>query len=582
MDRLQKISDELFEKGGWWGPGGYFSPIKLPIYMLIFVLWVATASWVNSDQERLNRENREKFNLIYLLLYGIGSTAFFFIPIFWAALPMTILLWIVPALSYVVIRNKPLPPGEKVLTGEHLWFLFASTFGLQHGPREVGQDSLPMEIEPIAKGADQKKLQAQMLLARNSPGYLLFRENIYDAVKSRATAMRFDLSPEQTKRWHQVDGVWLELLPIPRKSGRSKEMDIYEEMQDSVKKLVGANHEDRRTKQGGKFRIIISGAKKKSKKIKYDVDYVTQGTPTGEAAMMQIHAQAVPFKTLEALGVRTELQPKILEIINEKKGFALISAPPTHGLRSTMSVLARACDRFTKDVANVEDVNSASEPIENVMRGMYDTSKGESPTVPLADLIFRGIATIFVRDMTAPETLQVACKSMAEDDQILFITMVRAKDGVETLQRFLAVGVPPPQVVPYINSVVCQRLIRLLCPECKEPYEPDPKMLQQLRLNPNNVQQLYRKRQPLPTPHEEAKRGICHKCHGIGYFGRTALFEILTLSDATRALILSNANAAAIRQQFGKEGQQTFLHEGIRLMLKGDICYDELTRVLKM
>jgi type IV pilus assembly protein PilB len=182
--------------------------------------------------------------------------------------------------------------------------------------------------------------------------------------------------------------------------------------------------------------------------------------------------------------------------------------------------------------------------------------------------------------MSAPETVKTCCEALLHDDR-LFITMLRAKDGVETLQRFLTVDVPTQQIVPYINVTICQRLIRVLCTECKEAYEPEPKVLQQLRLNPSQVQQLFRKRTPLP-PHEEAKRGICHQCHGVGYFGRTALFELLTVSDATKALLLSKADPAAIRQQFNKEGQQTFLHEGIRLLLKGETTVEELSRVLKM
>ena len=66
---LKKKSDELLDGGGWWGPGGYFSPIKLAFYVLLFVVWVGMASWINADQERLRRENREVFNLVYLLLY---------------------------------------------------------------------------------------------------------------------------------------------------------------------------------------------------------------------------------------------------------------------------------------------------------------------------------------------------------------------------------------------------------------------------------------------------------------------------------------------------------------------------------
>jgi len=583
--RGAQIEQAPKETLNWWGTGWYFSAVKLPLYILVFLIWVASASWINADQERQRKENRETFNLVYLILYGVVGTGIFFIPIFPLTFSLTVLLCFVPSLTYVVIRNQSLPPGEQVLTREHIWFLFAVMMGkvgikIQHGQRLAYTAGPPVELDPIAKGVDPQTLQARLILARNAPGYNLLRENIFDAVQSRATAIRFDFSPEETKIWHQVDGTWLELLPIPRKLGRSKEKDIYEEMQEAVKKLVGGNPEDRRSKQGGKFKVVIGSSKKKSKQKKFEVDYISQGTPAGEAAIFQIHAQAVHFKTLDEIGVRKEMQPKILEQINGRKGIVLISAPPTHGLRSTITVFSKVCDRFTRDVANIEDINGASEPIENVIPGMYDPTKGETPVKPLADLLFRAIGVLFVRDMSAPETVKTCCEALLHDDR-LFLTMIRAKDGVETLQRFLSVDFPSQQIVPYLNSVICQRLIRVLCSECKEAYEPDPKVLQQLRLNPNQVQQLFRKRTPLP-PNEEAKRGVCPKCHGVGFFGRTALFELLTISDATKALLLAQAAPAAIRQQFNKEGQQTFLHEGIRLLLKGDTSVEELTRVLKM
>ena len=582
---LSKISNDLFAGGGWWGPGGYFSPIKLSLYVLLFVIWVGMASWINADQERLRRENRETFNLVYLILYGVVGTGIFFIPLFWVAFSLIVLICFVPSLTYVVIRNQSLPPGEKVLTGEHLWFLFAVSMGkvgvkIKHGQRLSYQSGPPVELEPIDKKVNEQMLQARLILARNDPGYNLLRESIQEAVESRATAMMFDFSPEQTKIRHQVDGTWLDLVPIPRKLGRSKEKDIYEEMLEAVKKLVGGNPGDRRSKQGGNFKAVVGNPKKKSTLKKFEIEFKSQGTPTGEAAMFQLQAQVVPFKTLDEIGVRSEMQPKILEQINGKKGIVIVSAPPAHGLRSTMTVFAKVGDRFTRDVASIEDANGAGEPIENVIPGLYDSTKGETPMKTLPDLLFRGIAVLFVRDMSGPETVKVCCEALQHDDR-LFITMVRAKEGVETLKRFLSVNFPAQQIVPHLNSVICQRLIRKLCPDCKEVYTPDPKVLQQLRLNPNQVQQLFRKRTPLP-PHEEAKRGICTKCHGVGYFGRTALFELLMVSEGVKALLLANAEPAVIRQQFNKEGQQTFLHEGIRLLLKGETDMDELSRVLKI
>lgn len=584
--KLKDVSDQLFKNGGWWGPGGYFSPIKLALYILIFLIWAASASWINADQERLRKENREIFNLTYLLLYGVLGTAIFFIPFFWLAFSLIVLICFVPSLVYVVIRNQSLPPGDKVLTGEHLWFLFAATMGrigikIQHGQRLTYQSGPPIELEPMAKGVDSQTLQARLILARNAAGYNLLRESIYEAVRSRATAVRFDFSPEQTKIWHQVDGAWLELVPVSRRLGRTKDKDIYEEMMEAVKKLVGGKYDDRSSKQGGKFKAAIGNPKKKNKLKRIEVDFMSQGTPSGEAAMFLFHSHTVPFKTLEEIGVRPEMQQKILEQINGKKGIVLVSAPSHHGLRSTMAVFSKVCDRFTRDVANIEDVNGAGETIENVIQGLYDSSKGETPMKTLPDLLFRAFSLLFVRDMTAPETVKICCEALAHEDR-LFITKLHSKDGVAALQHFLTVDFPAQQIVPHINSVICQRLIRLLCPECKELYTPDPKILQQLRLDPSHVQQLYRKRTPLPTAHEEAKRGICQKCHGVGFFGRTALFEVLILSDAVKALLISNADASVIRQQFNKEGQETFYHEGVRLLLSGRTDMDELSRVLKI
>ena len=585
-DHLQETSNKLLNNGGWWGPGRYLSAVKLPLYIALFLLWVATAGWVNADQERLHKEKRESFNLLYLLLYGIVGGLVFIIPLFWVAFPLTLLICVAPPLIYVAARNQSLPPGDQVLTREHLWFVLATTMTqcgikMKYEKRRVYETGPLVDLEPVAPGVEPQALQARLILARNAPGYNLLRENINDAVRSRATALRFEFAQDQTKIWHQVDGTWLELVPIPRKLGQSKEKDIYDEMQEAVKKLIGGNHEDRRSKQIGKFKATVGNPKKKSKLKKLDVDYMTQGTPTGEAAMLLFHSKTVAFKTLDEIGMRTEMQPKVLEQINGNKGIVLISAPPTHGLRSTMTVLSRVCDRFTKDVANVEDVHGAGEPIENVIPGMYDSSKGETPVKPLSDLLFRGIVCIFVRDMSLPETLKTSCEALMHDNH-LFITMVRAKDGVETLLRFLSAPFPAKQVVPYLNAVVCQRLIRKLCPECREAYEPSPQELQSLRLKPNQVQQLFRKRTPLPNPQEEARRGVCPQCHGVGYFGRTALFELLTVSDTTKTLLVTKVDPAAIRQQFNKEGQQTFVHEGIRLILQGETSVEELSRVLKM
>ncbi|GHT16916.1 hypothetical protein FACS1894189_1840 [Planctomycetales bacterium] len=579
----QNVSQYLLRDGyGWWGPGGYFSPTKLILYIILFLIWVGCASWANSDQERLKREGRKAFNLIYVCLFAGVGTFVFFVPIFWAAFPVMLLLCLVPVMIYVSVRNQLVPVGRQVLTPDHLWYVFAVTlnkigFKLKYQKRLSYQEGPAIELEPAGQGIDVNVLKARLVLARNDPGYNLLREHVLDAIRSRAAVLMFDFTPERTTVRHQVDGTWLDMPPFPRTPDKTSNKDVFEEMLEAAKKLIGGKPEDRRSRQIGKFRAVIGRGKKKQK---YDLEFLSQGTKTGEALMLQIASQKIPFNTLEELGMRPELKKKVMTYINGEKGLFIVAAPPANGLRSSISVFSRVSDRFTRDVVNVEDVVNAAEPIENIVLAKYDSSKGETPMTVLPDVVFKEPKVVFVQDILQTETLQFCCDEIKESERLIW-TMLRAKDGVEAILRLMSVKVPPSEVVPVVTGVISQRLVRKLCPDCKEPYQPPPQLLQQLGLRPNQVKEFYRKRTPLPE-HEERKRGVCPTCHGIGYRGRTALFELLEINDSVRALLLSNPNPAAIRQQIKQEGQTGFLHEGVFLLLRGETTVEELSRVMQM
>ncbi len=320
------------------------------------------------------------------------------------------------------------------------------------------------------------------------------------------------------------------------------------------------------------------------KKVRYEAEFQSQGTQTGEVAMVQFTASKVPFKDLGQLGVRPEIQPKVMEILNAKEGLVIVAAPPANGLRSSIDVFSRVCDRFTRDVVNVEDSNTPSEEIENIILSRYDSTKGETPLTVLPDILFKEPHALFVRDMTNPDVMKLCCEQV--DQHRLFITMFRAKDAIDAILRLLAHKAPPQLFVSKLKAVISQRLIRKLCPACKEPYQPAPQLLQQLGLRPDQAPQFFRQRTPLPEP-EEKKRGVCETCNGIGYKGRTALFEVVEISDTLREMLLANPNPtaqnlAALRQQLMKERQGSFAQEGIFRLIKGETTVEEFSRVMKM
>ncbi|MDR2172174.1 MAG: Flp pilus assembly complex ATPase component TadA [Planctomycetaceae bacterium] len=566
---------------GWRGAGWYMSPIKLALYIFLFFVWTFCASWMNGDMERQNDPKRTLKNTGYAALYVIVGTGVLFIPIFWVAFPITFLICFIPISVYVVKRNAKVPPHEQVLTPEHIKFVFAQWLQLIgvkiKVKKRIYETGPKIEFEASGKDIDKKTLTGRLVIARNAAGYNDFRQHVYDAIVNNATSMMFDFAADKTVIKHLIDGVWLELPPFPRTQEKNKTKDRFDEMLEAAKLLVGAAPENRRSKQEGSFIALVGSIYAKTK-TKYDIKFTSQGTQTGEAVLLQFTAKKVPFKTIADLGIKPQTEQRIIEHLNNKQGLLIVAAPPANGLRSSIDVFSHVCDRFTRDVVNIEDAIAQSEEIENITMVRYDSSKGETPLDVLPNVLFKEPNAVYVRDMTALPTLELCCKDAANGR--LFVTMIRAKDSIEAILKLLATKITPQTFLQPLNAVISQRLIRKLCPDCKEPYKPTPQLLQKLGLNPTQVQQLFTTRKPLPEP-EERKRGICQTCNGVGYHGRTALLEIIELNDTIRGFIISNPNHDAIKQFLQKSGQRSFIHEGIELVVQGTTTVEELSRVLK-
>ncbi|MDR1478629.1 MAG: Flp pilus assembly complex ATPase component TadA [Planctomycetaceae bacterium] len=576
----KKVLEQVINTG-WRGTGWYMSPIKLGLYIFIFFFWAFSASWMNGDMERLENPSRTLYNTGYMALYVFIGTGIMFIPIFWVAFPMIFLISFVPISIYVVNRNAVVPPHEQVLTPEHIKFVFAQWLKMIGVKVKVKKRTYeagpPIEFEASGKGVDAKTLTGRLIIARNAAGYNELRQQVCDAIMNEATSLMIEFTADKTLIKHLVDGVWLELPPFPRGQDKNKVKDRFDEMLEAVKILVGAAPDNRRARQEGSF-VALIGSYYAKKKTRYEVKFLSQGTQAGESALLMFTAAKVPFKTIAALGVRPDLEQKILGLMNGRQGLIVVSAPPASGLRSSIDVFSRVCDRFTRDVVNIEDAINPSEEIENISMVRYDSSKGESPLDVLPNVLFKEPTAVIVRDMTALPTLELCCKDIANGR--LFITMIRSKDVVEAILKLLATNITPQSFLQPLTAVMGQRLVRKLCPDCKEPYRPSPQLLQQLGLNPANVQQLFRTRTPLPEA-EEKKRGICQTCNGIGYHKRTVLLEMIEMNDSIRGFIISNPNHAAIKQFLQKSGHRGILQEGIGLVVRGETTVEELSRVLK-
>lgn len=559
---------------GWLGSGGYLSITKLLLFLLVFFCWVFTTNWVSCDSEKLELENRFFWNSLNFFTYLIASSILFYLPVkspilFFVTFPLTFLCWLVPVIVYVVVRNKPLPPFERVMTGEHLKYLFAvflSKFGIKMKIKKTMsyEGGSPIEISAAGRNVDPQALGARTILARNNPGFNDFRRIVFDSLERKADGILFDSQSDQTAVKFLIDGVWIDMSPLNRDRGDAAVF--------AMKLLVGGDPEKPQPRLVGSFLATIR------KKTKFNADLTVQTAQGGvEKAIVSFVIQKVPFNSLEELGIRPETQTKIVDALNAPRGLVVFSAAPANGLRSTMNVAARSADRYTRDFATVEDVQNPYQFIENVTLNQYDSLKGENPMSVLPDVFFREPQVLLIRDLVNTDTLKLCCEEVEENNRLI-ITTLRAKDAVDTILRMLAMKVPPQLLASALRTVISQRLIRKLCPDCKEVFEPQPALLQRLGLPPDRVTQLYRVRSA-PQPGEKQKP--CLSCNDIGYLGRTALCEVIEINDEIRKILVSNPAADAIRKASVQAGNRGFLFEGALLVAKGITSVEELARVMK-
>jgi general secretion pathway protein E len=174
---------------------------------------------------------------------------------------------------------------------------------------------------------------------------------------------------------------------------------------------------------------------------------------------------------------------------------------------------------------------------------------------------------IMVGEMRDLETARICIQSALTGHLVL--STLHTNDAPSSITRLLEMGVEDYLLTSTLNAVLAQRLVRMLCTECREPYQPLPEMLRELRLDGLAGD--------APVTLYRAKG--CSACNGSGYHGRIAIIEVLTLSDAIRRLILQHADAGSLRQAAREEGMLSMYEDGCLKALDGTTNIEEVLRV---
>jgi type II secretory ATPase GspE/PulE/Tfp pilus assembly ATPase PilB-like protein len=536
--------------------------VKLLMLVAVIWMWVAAGDWVNKDSQIYGLVY-QKWSLIHYVPFVLIGFIMFFLPIAtWIKALVMFVVFFGTWLPYVLVHNKNVEPHLTVLTGSWWRFVLATILGGMgikvKSERQAGyEQGAPVELMAMG-AADTTANNANLLTARHSPGYLLLKDIIAEMINRRADKIMLDFSAQAVSVRYEIDGVW--------HPGEARDRESSDVMLAVMKTLANLNVKDRRTKQEGRF-----GAKYDGKS--YICMLMSQGVQTGERVVVTRVGEKKHLVHYADLGMREGIQKQWAEIMAGDAGMVIFSALPGGGLTTMMNVSLEETDRLMRDFAAIEDINNREHDIQNIGVTTYDSSKGESPATILPALIRTYPNVYILRDMTDVEAAKLLFREVG--DERLLVTSIRAKEAGEALLRFLHLKMPPKEFATSAKAVLYQRLIRKLCTDCKVGYTPPPDVLKKLGIPAGKVEKLYRP----PKPEEIEKP--CKTCQGLGYMGRTGLFELLVVNDQIREILIKQPKLELLKQAARNSRQRSLQEEGVLLVAQGTTSLQELTRVLQ-
>jgi len=539
----------------------YLSWLKMLPVVLLLLLWTATGDWVNRSSQ-IHNLGYGKWNPIVFFPFLAAFALFVAIPNYYVGISALLLAWLGPFIAYTLKHNKTVERHLKVFTGD--WFRYTvaewgNKVGLKLSHELQADYEKGAKVDLDAVGGDEKENKANLITARQSPGYLLVKELIAEMADRNSERMVLDYTQAGVGVKHLIDGVW--------HGGESRERDSGDVMLAVMKQLANLDITERRKKQEGKFAAKYDG-------IQYLCPFTSQGVQTGERVLLELVGGAqAKLLNYDDLGMREKIRNQWEELMSRDTGLIVIAAPPEGGLTTLTDISVMETDRLMRDFVTIDDVNDPPREIENVAAHTFDSKKGESPVTLLPALIRTYPNVYIVRDFVDRDSAKLLLKQI-EDDHLV-VTNVGALEAPEALLRMLQKKVPHKEFANLVTAVLCTRLIRKLCESCKVEYEPSPDLLQKLGIPQGKVEKMFR------VPNAEEQDKPCPTCNGVGYSGRTGLFELLVVNDKVREVLIKQPKIDLLRKAGRMAGMRTFQEEAILLVAKGVTSLQEAQRVLK-
>lgn len=407
---------------------------------------------------------------------------------------------------------------------------------------------LPQVTFDVARGGDQSRLEQ----ATGAEAYSQACGLIATAAKDRASDLVIDFTKESAAVHRQVDGVVAQAETLDRAAGDAVLVVL--------KTVAGLDPKERRVRQSGQFVTVIDGKP-------WPCRIVSQGVPTGERVQLALDYGRPKFKWIADTGMPSPLVDRVRHLLALEKGLIVVATPKRSGLTTLFDMVLTTADRLVRDFVAIEDAANPGAEIQNVKAIRWDATKKISPAAAV-DEARRGYpGALACCDLTDPE---LAGKLVtAAEEGLLVVVGIRGEDAVDGLTNLMKLGIAPEVLSRVLLGAVGGRLVRKLCPQCREEFLAPPELFAKLKIDPAERSTLSR----------AAEKG-CDVCTGTGYVGRTGIFEIASGPTLNRYLA-KKADGKVLRQAAMKDGMRPLQQEGIARVADGVTSIEEIQRSFK-
>lgn len=412
---------------------------------------------------------------------------------------------------------------------------------------ELSRDEKLVELTTAA-GGETIDLDALLEAAEDNKVKRLLNLVLMQAIKDKASDVHFEPFEAEFKMRYRIDGVLYEMVPPPRHLA----MPIV----SRIKVMANLDIAEHRLPQDGRIELTVN-----AKPV--DLRIAVLPTMFGESVVMRVLDRANTSLDLEKMGLRSDDLDTTRQLIHKPNGIVIVTGPT--GCGKTTTLYAALNELNTTDVKILTAEDPVEYDIDGLLQVQVNAEVGLTFARALRSFLRQDPDIILVGETRDLETANIAVEASLTG-HLVFSTL-HTNDAPSSIARLLDLGLEPFLITATIEGIVAQRLVRRVCPRCKEAYEPDDRELYEVQLTPDDLQD------------RPVYRGVgCEYCSRSRYRGRLGIFEIMVLDDEMRELIMQNAATQILRVEARKRGMRTLRQSGILSIFDGDTSIEEVVR----